>query len=360
MNTQHPFKLIALILAFGFNILPDMECHGQEKKYRVRTVAFYNLENLFDTIDDPDRFDEDFTPAGRYRWDTSRYQEKIDRLAEAISGIGRTKRLGPPDILGVCEAENRAVLRDLVNHHLLIPYNYGILHRDGPDERGIDVGLLYRREAFQPTSLQWHPLLIRNEERFWEHSREQLVVHGYMDGQPLYLIVNHWPSRRGGELRSRPFRVAAAELNQFIIDSLRTLDPDPALIVMGDFNDNPSDYALKQVLRVKEDSSNIGNGELYSPMGSLFRKGLGSLAYRDAWSMFDQIYTSGNLVNGNKPLQLWKAGIHDERRLTVRRGGYKGYPYRTFTSGRYTGGYSDHFPVYAYFIAQVRVLLRDD
>ncbi len=349
-----------LIVFISLTLLITLASHGQEKRYGVRTVAFYNLENLFDTIDDPDRFDEDFTPSGRYRWNSTRYRDKVDRLAEAISGIGRRIRRGPPDILGVCEAENKAVLNDLANHDLLMPYGYSILHRDGPDERGIDVGLLYRKSAFQPMSVKWHPLMIRNEERFWEHTREQMVVLGYMDGHPLYLIVNHWPSRRGGELRSRPFRVAAAELNQFIIDSLSAIDPEPALIAMGDFNDNPSDYALKQVLKIKSDSVRIGNGELYSPMGGMFRKGMGSLAYRDSWSMFDQIYTSGNLVNGNKPLQLWKGGIHDARSLTVRRGIQKGYPYRTFTSGRYTGGFSDHFPVYAYFIIEAEVLFGDD
>jgi hypothetical protein len=359
VNTTIFLAMKNLLLILSLTSLLALRCSGQEKQYRVRTVAFYNLENLFDTIDAPDRFDEDFTPSGRYRWDTARYWAKIERLAEVISEIGKPTRGGPPDILGVCEAENATVLTDLVNHELLRSYDYKFLHRDGPDERGIDVGLLYREDAFQPLSVKWQPLMFRSEKRFWEHTREQLVVHGYMDGQPLYLIVNHWPSRRGGELRSRPFRVAAAELNLFIIDSLKAISPEPALIAMGDFNDNPSDYALREVLKIKNDSAGISNTALYSPMGAMFKTGLGSLAYRDSWSLFDQIYTSGNLVNGMEALQLWKAGIHDSPGLTERRGVQKGYPLRTFTSGRYTGGYSDHFPVYAHFIMEVGVLLGD-
>ncbi|GGD51780.1 endonuclease/exonuclease/phosphatase family protein [Muriicola marianensis] len=323
-------------------------------------ISFYNLENLFDTIDDPKVMDDDFTPGGDYHWDSTRYEEKILRLAQAIRDIGSKTGYGPPDILGVCEAENYRVLSDLVSHELLRTFDYGIIHRDGPDERGIDVALLYRKASFSPVSMKWHPLLIRNEERFREFTRDQLVVHGYMDGLPIYLLVNHWPSRRGGEMRSRPYRIAAAELNLEIMDSIRTISPEPIFIAMGDFNDNPTDYTFRKVLRVKKDSDSIQSGDLYNPMTVLFRKGMGSLAYRDSWSLFDQIYMSGNLAKPESPLRFWKAGIHNPDFLTQRRGRFKGYPFRSFTSGNYTGGYSDHFPVYALFVKQVKVLFRDD
>ena len=343
---------MAFYMSVVIILVSSLKCAGQERTYRIRTVAFYNLENLFDTIDDPDTFDEEFTPGGKYQWDTERYLGKIQKLAMVISGIGSALPKGPPDILGVCEAENFEVLSDLVAHKELQPYDYGIIHRDGPDERGIDVALLYRKDSFHPVGVRWHPLLIRNEERFREFTRDQLVVHGFLDGLPLYVIVNHWPSRRGGELRSRAHRVAAAELNLKILDSIRRITPEPLIIALGDFNDNPSDYAMRQVLKLKKDTFDLDNTALFNPMASLFRKGHGSLAYRDSWSLFDQIYMSGNLANGDQPLQFWKVKIHDPGILGVGRGTYKGYPLRTYTAGRYTGGYSDHFPVYAYFIRE--------
>ncbi len=354
MKPRILYLTICLILIFMAN------SPGQERTYLVRTVAFYNLENLFDTLNDPRVMDDEFTPRGTYGWGKDRYRTKIRRLASAIIDIGREAGKGPPDILGVCEAENYEVLSDLVNDELLQPFEYGIIHRNGPDERGIDVALLFRKGSFSPVHMKWHPLLIRNKERFREFTREQLVVHGYLDGLPIYLLVNHWPSRRGGEVRSRPYRIAAAELNLKIIDSIRKITPEPMIIAMGDFNDNPIDYSFRKVLRVKRDAGEAGPNDLYSPMERLFRKGLGSLAYRDAWSLFDQIYTSGNLLNGDKPLRLWRVGIHAPDALTQNRGRYRGYPFRTFTSGVYAGGYSDHFPVYALFIKEVDALLRND
>ncbi len=348
------------VLTFFFFWMPPQICAGQEATYRVRMFSFYNLENLFDTLDDPKVMDDDFTPGGLYQWDKARYEEKIERLAQAIRSTGDKYGYGPPDILGVCEAENHEVLTDLVSHELLRTFGYGIIHRDGPDERGIDVAFLYRKASFSPVSMTWHPLLLRNEERFREFTRDQLVVHGYLDGLPVYVLINHWPSRRGGELRSRPYRIAAAELNLEILDSIRAISPEPVVIAMGDFNDNPTDYAFRKVLRVRKDSDGIKAIDLYNPMAALFKKGMGSLAYRDSWSLFDQIYVSGNLVTGSNPLRFWKAGIHDPAFLTQRRGRFKGYPFRSFTSGRYTGGYSDHFPVYALFITQVKPLFRDD
>ncbi|NER10198.1 hypothetical protein SAMN06265375_101263 [Muriicola jejuensis] len=349
-----------LFLSLGLVLYTGAMCRGQERTYLLRTIAFYNLENLFDTINDPEVLDDDYTPNGAYQWDRKRYELKIERLAEAILSIGAEAGNHPPDILGVCEAENYRVLSDLANHEILTPFEYGIIHRDGPDERGIDVALLYRKGSFSPVSMKWHTLLIRNEERYWEYTREQLVVHGYMDGLPIYLLVNHWPSRRGGEQRSRPFRIAAAELNLRIIDSIRKITPEPMIIAMGDFNDNPTDYSFRKVMKVKKDVVNTGLNELFSPMVALFREGVGSLAYRDSWSLFDQVYMSGNLATGEKPLRFWKAGIHAPPNLVQKRGLYKGYPFRTFVSGRYTGGYSDHFPVYAYFLKEVNALFRND
>lgn len=337
-----------------------LSAFGQTSRYQVRTIAFYNLENLFDTIDDPKTFDEDFTPAGKYKWTAKRNKEKIENLAGVISGIGYPLRKSAPDVVGICEVENFHTLSDLVNHPSLKSYDYGIIHKDGPDARGIDVALIYRKASFIPVSIQAHRLILLNTKRFIEPTRYQLVVYGFLEGLPLYFIVNHWPSRRGGELRSRPNRIAAAELNLKIIDSIKRITPEPVIIGMGDFNDNPNDYSMTKVLATKKEREGIASLDLFNPMARMFRKGIGSLAYRDSWSLFDQLYFTGNMVNGEKPFQLWKVKIYDPAELKISRGTYKGYPFRTITAGRYTAGYSDHFPVYAYLIKEIETLLRKD
>jgi len=324
--------------------------------YRVHTIAFYNVENLFDTVKDSLVFDDDFTSDGSNHWTKERYDRKIEHLAKVMSGIGVRYRMRPPDIIGLCEIENLKVLQDLVAHPLLRYFDYGIIHLDSPDERGIDVAMLFNKGSFLPVSIKHHSLQLLNEERYREYTRDQLVVHGFLDYEAIYFIINHWPSRRGGETRSRPHRIAAAELNLSIIDSIEQIKFAPKIISMGDFNDNPTDYTFKKVLRTKRKLMGLGDQELFNPMEQLFIKGEGSLAYRDRWSLFDQFYVSGNLINGNAPLQVWRAGIYNPQFLRIQQGQYTGYPLRTYAGGRYTAGYSDHFPVYIYLIKQQSLL----
>ncbi|MFS4415867.1 endonuclease/exonuclease/phosphatase family protein [Maribacter sp. 2307ULW6-5] len=323
------------------------------KDYQLRTVAFYNLENLFDTRNDSLTYDDDRTPEGKDRWTTSRYEHKLSQLAKVISQIGSPTSPGPPDVLGVCEAENKAVLNDLIHHPRLKKYGYGLVHFDSPDERGIDVALLYRKSAFIPTAFNSRRLLLFNAEGFRDHTRDQLVVEGLLDNEPLYFIVNHWPSRSGGEARSRPYRLAAAQLNKRIIDSLRRANPGARIIGMGDFNDDPIDPSFKKVLKVKGKKHRLDSLDLFGPMEKLFKKGEGSLAYRDRWNLFDQVYLTANLVHGNrKRYTFWKAGIFAPAYLTDPKGRFKGYPLRTYAGGSYVGGYSDHFPVYVHLIRE--------
>jgi predicted extracellular nuclease len=324
--------------------------------YSVHTIAFYNVENLFDTEEDSLVYDDAFTPEGSYHWTGERYTIKIDHLAQVIAGIGLAYRKSPPDILGLCEVENLKVLQDLVAHPLLQAFNYGIIHGDSPDERGIDVAMLFKKDTFLPTAMNYHSLKLLNEQRFREYTRDQLVVYGFLDHEAIYFIINHWPSRRGGESRSRPHRIAAAELNLTIIDSIKRIENIPRIIGLGDFNDNPTDYTFTKVLRTKNNSAGIADNELFNPMEQLFKKGEGSLAYRDRWSLFDQIYVSGNLINGNASIKVWKAGIYNPSFLRIQQGPFKGYPLRTYAGGRYTSGYSDHFPVYLYLVKRLTSL----
>lgn len=323
-------------------------------EYQLRTISFYNLENLFDTKNDSLIYDDDRTPDGKDAWTQERYEHKLGQLSKVISEIGLDSHTSPPDILGVCEVENKQVLEDLVNHPNLKKFDYGIVHLDSPDERGIDVALLYRTSAFIPTSFDSRRLLLFKDDGYRDYTRDQLVVEGLMDNERIHFIVNHWPSRSGGEARSRPFRLAAAKLNKRIIDSIRRHNSRAKIISMGDFNDDPIDPSLKRVLEVKGKKKQLDSMSLFGPMEKLFKKGEGSLAYRDKWNIFDQIYMTANLATSDKKsYTFWKAGIFTPNYIIDPKGKYKGYPLRTYASGSYIGGYSDHFPVYIYLVRKV-------
>lgn len=344
-------KKVSLLCALWYTLFG----FGQEQKeYQIRTIAFYNLENLFDTTNDSLVYDDDRTPTGKDHWTDERYWKKIENLSKVISDIGSDNTPSGPDLLGVCEAENRNVLEDLINHPLLKKKNYGIVHFDSPDERGIDVALLYAKSSFIPISFVSRRLLLTNEEGFRDYTRDQLVVEGLLDNEKMYIIVNHWPSRSGGELRSRPFRLKAAELNRRIIDSLRYLDSSAKIVSMGDFNDDPISPSLKKILKVKGKEKQLDSMDLFGPMEKLFKKGVGSLAYRDQWNLFDQLYLSANLVKNKEGYHFWKANVFNPPYLIDPNGMYKGYPLRTYAGGSYIGGYSDHFPVYLHLIRELQ------
>lgn len=326
-----------------------------KKTYKVNTIAFYNVENLFSTKDDPFTIYQDRNPRGESFYSEEIYKTKINNLAKVISEIGTDITGAPPAILGLCEIENRDVIEDLVNHELLRKYDYGIVHFHSPDKRGIDVALIYQKNLFVPTDTQSRELLIYygNDMSNRIYTRDQLVVSGLLDGDKMHFVVNHWPSRSGGEKRSRPNRVKAAELNKKIIDSLHAIDPYAKIITMGDFNDDPVNESIKEVLKAKEDKDDIKIGELFNPMEAMYKKGLGTLAWRDRWNLFDQmILSAGFLSKDYTGYQYYKSGIYNPTYLANPRGRYKGYPYKSFADGGFTGGYSDHFPVYTLVIKE--------
>ncbi len=337
-------------------ILTITTVFSQEKKaYKVNTVAFYNLENLFDTENDPLTYDDDRTPDGKDHWTEEIYQDKLKNMAKVMAEIGAEVSGNTPAIIGVCETENRKVLEDLVNQESLIKQDYGIIQFDSPDRRGIDVALLYKKKLFTPTHYKAKELLIYddNDKSKRVFTRDQLVVSGMLDGEKIHLIVNHWPSRSGGEKRSRSKRIKAAKLNRQIIDSIFSDDPYAKIITMGDLNDDPTNPSVKDHLNAKRKVSNLDIKELYNPMEDLAKQGYGSLAYRDSWNLFDQIIISTELTKKDfSSYRFYKAGIYNETYLVNAHGRYKGYPYRSFANGSYTGGYSDHFPVYIYLVKE--------
>ena len=335
--------------------LIKVQIHAQEaKKYQYRSVIFYNVENLFDTYDDPATLDESFLPEGQFEWNRKRYLTKLKHIARVIGEFGPEGSGKGADLIGICEVENSAVLLDLLNNPIIRKQNYKVIHMDSPDRRGIDVALIYRGSCFQPINFQNHPLKIYNEHEYREYSRDQLVVQGLLDGEEMFFIINHWPSRRGGELKSKPFRRAAAQLTKELIDSIRQEVMDPKIIIMGDFNDNPLNDSFKITLKTTGNSRASDQQHLFNPMELLYRKGVGSLAYRDRWELFDQIIITSNLLRNDKGQYFyWKAGVYMPEYLLTRNGRFTFYPFRTYAAGKYQGGYSDHLPVYLFLIREV-------
>jgi len=347
-------KLNYLIVVLLF--LAFINVNAQEKrKFKVHTVAFYNVENLFDTINNPNKFDE-ASPIMELNFNRSDiYKKKVQNMARVISEIGADVSKNTPVIIGLSEVENRQVIEDLANDPALVAKDYGIVHYESPDARGIDVALMYQKEFFTPIDTSSHELKIYDDNtRKRVYTRDQLLVSGKLEGEMIHVIVSHWPSRSGGEARSRPKRIAAAKLNKRIIDSLQANDPYAKIFSMGDLNDDPTNSSLKDILKAKKDKEDVKLKGIYNPMEGFFKKGLGSNAYRDAWSLFDQILITKPLLGKDySSFRFYKAGIFNKQYLTNKKGRYKGYPFRSFADGGFTNGFSDHFPVYVHIIKEV-------
>ena len=325
------------------------------KKYTIRTLAFYNLENLFDTINNPNKNDE-LSPIMQLKTNKSKvYWDKIEKLGSVISQIGFEKTKTGPAIIGVCEIENINVLEDLIKSQHLKKMNYDIIHYESPDKRGIDVALLYQKNYFKPVHHEvFTPTIFK--DNFRVYTRDQLLVSGYLDDELIHVIVNHWPSRRGGEESSRPLREKAAYQNTKIIEKIKQTALNAKIFVIGDFNDNPTNTSFKKVLKTKGNKKNVKSGDLFNPYEDLHRKGFSTSSYRDNINLFDQILiTSALLDRGNgdfSTYKMYKTMIFNKRFLTTKKGRYKGYPFRSFSNGNYIGGYSDHYPVYMYLIKE--------
>ncbi|MCB2197186.1 MAG: endonuclease/exonuclease/phosphatase family protein [Bacteroidetes bacterium] len=349
---QNIFTTRVAILVFFSFLLHISHLSAQEKQYKVATIAFYNLENLFDTLDTPDKHDFEYTPEGNKDWNTKKYYSKQENMAKVISQIGADLTKTAPAVIGVSEIENRSVLEDLVKMPALKPYNYKIVHYESPDRRGIDVALLYQESIFTVTNSLAAKLTVEDKEDFF--TRDQLVVSGLLDGEKIHFIVNHWPSRYGGEKKSRPLRNAAADLCRSLADSIMNEDPNAKIIIMGDLNDDPNNESLLKHLNAKRDERTTKEGDLFNTTYPLFKKGIGTLAYRDNWNLFDQMIVSYPLLGEDRStFKFYKTLIFNKDFLTQQEGRYRGYPLRTHAGGVYKNGYSDHFPVYLYLIKEI-------
>jgi len=333
--------LLVLICALLFS-----DVSAQEKKYKIGIIGFYNLENLFDTIDGPND-DADYLPDGPVRYNGYFYRDKLGRLADVLSQIGTDASPDGLSVFGCAEVETQGVLEDLVSQPKLQSRHYKIVHFDSPDERGIDVGLIYNPKYF--TVKFSEPLFVQiyNDDKTTRFTRDVLYVYGLYDGEPMHFMVNHWPSRRGGEEASAPNRIAAAKVCKHKRDSILQLDPDAKIIIMGDLNDDPVSPSVAKVLNAKGKKEEVNKSGLYNPWLDFYRQGIGTLAYDDAWNLFDQILITERFLHKDQSGFFYKdAHIYKKSFMIQQTGKYQGYPLRTYGAGKNNGGYSDHFPTY--------------
>ncbi|MBL7924273.1 MAG: endonuclease [Bacteroidia bacterium] len=341
-------KNTRLFLALGFLFLfisPVLQ--AQEKQFSVGLIGFYNLENLFDTINQPEVNDEEFTPQGANLYTAEVYLDKLGKLEEVLSQIGTDMSPDGLSVLGVAEIENASVLQDLAHQPRLKSRNYQYVHYNSPDERGIDVALMYNPKYFRVLSSSSLRVPLQNSDGTPRFTRDVLYVYGLYLGEPMHFFVNHWPSRRGGEEASAPGRALAAQVAKNVIDSIMKVNPDAKVVLMGDLNDDPVSPSVTKVLGATGNKDKVRRSGLYNPWVDYYKEGIGTLAYNDAWNLFDQIIVSEALLPKEQTgFFLQKALIFRREFMVQNSGRYKGYPKRTFDFSVYIGGYSDHFPTY--------------
>ncbi len=322
---------VYIVLQFVF-ILNNAVVFAQQK-----TVGFYNLENLFDTVDDKTIKDEEFLPNGKNEWNEEKYANKLEKMSLVLAAMNL-------DVVGVSEVENRKVLEDLVTHANLKRLGYQIIHFDSPDRRGIDVALLYKPRIFRPFSTGMIPVWTAEDPDFI--TRDILLVKGLVGNDTLTVFVNHWPSRRGGK---EDKRLLAARVLRSSVDSLFNLNPEAKIICMGDFNDDPTNRSLKKELRAVGKIEQLENNALYNTSFTTFKKGYGTGVYNGSWNLFDQLIVSKSLIKYQENSLHYKLSsftIFAPKWMQVQAGEHKGSPYRNFSYGVYQNGYSDHYPVY--------------
>lgn len=334
------FLTFALIL---FSLALNTLANDDKKEFVIFGVAFYNLENLFDTINDNGKYDLEFSPQGSRKWNSEKYWSKINNLATAMAHMTTPTTPMGPAIIGVSEIENKSVLDDLVNAEPIKSRNLAVVHHDSPDRRGVDVGLLYDPQLFEVTNVTNHRLVIESEPTFL--TRDQMCVSGVLGGEPISIIVNHWPSRLGGQERSAHLRKAAALLSKHIADSIWAVNPNQGVIIMGDLNDDPQNASCAEVLGAKKREKGVAAHGFFNPWWEVLDNGIGTLTYKGEWNLFDQIIVSGTLLQQNGArLQYWKCQVNNFDFLRSKEPNYYGHPLRTYAGGKFLNGYSDHFP----------------
>ncbi len=336
-------KAIILLLFILWN---QIGSNNTTKKEQI-VIGFYNLENLYDTIDNPMVNDDEFIPTGAKRYNGNIYRDKLYKLATVLSDLGKTYSSKGASIIGVAEIENDTVLLDLTHHFLLYRNNWKFIHYDSRDARGVDVAMYYNPKDFFPQYAKTIEVMLPGKSKESSTTRDILYVKGKLLGEWVHVLVNHWPSRRGGEERSAPARASAANECRKLMDSIQQIDRAAKIVLMGDLNDNPSDKSIRKTLNAVGKINSIQEHQLYNPWESFYKNGMGTLANRDVWGLFDQILLSASFVDSSKTrLHFKEAHIYSKPFMTEPEGKFRGYPMRTWDGNTYRGGFSDHFPTY--------------
>jgi hypothetical protein len=325
----------SIIIKFTIFLIAIFTCSKIDAQKII--ISFYNCENFYDTINQANVIDEDFLPTSEKKYTQDLYKLKSKNLATVIYDLGRLENANGIALMGLAEIENKIVLNQLINENSIKKYHYKFIHFDSKDPRGVDVALLYNPALFIP--YQYKPFSLTDEKHF-NHAatRDILLVKGLLINKWIYILVNHWPSRRGVGNSSVKKRIWASTVCKKIMDSIEKMDPEARIIVMGDFNDNPNNRSIKML-------------KMSNPFMKLYKKGIGSIAYNDSWNLFDQILLSSNWLSNSKlnknnfDLTNYKPIIYKENGMLEWAGKYRGYPKRTFNGNEFRGGYSDHFPV---------------
>ena len=331
-------------LILTLSLLLCVSCISAQETFRV---MFYNVENLFDTLDDPDKQDEEFTPEGSRHWTNKRYYKKQNNLAKVITSVGEW---GSPALIGMCEVENDKVLKDLTAYSPLKKSQYRYIITESEDARGIDVALLYQRDRFK--YLQHDCIRLDFPNNPEKKTRDILHVAGQIiTGDTLDVFVCHFPSRRGGELESEPDRLHAASIVREKVDSLTITRKKANILIMGDFNDEPTNKSMLTTMNVKGE---LNESDLYNLFYSVSKKSrIGSYKFREQWNFLDQMIVSGNLLEQDNTFHVLPetATIFQKAFLLtddVTNGGKR--PKKTFHGYKYEGGHSDHLPIFVDFM----------
>ncbi len=336
------FVTMKIIAGLFLSVSISLTAFGQQQ-----VVGFYNVENLFDTINNEEVRDGEYTPEGSKQWTSERYRNKLENMAKVLEELGTDYNKKGLAAVGLCEVENKGVLNDLVQTGKLAKRKWAVIHGNSPDKRGIDNAFLYNPKLFEVLSYNYHNANVtRDEERVY--TRDVLVVQGILGkADTVFILVNHWPSRYGGQEKSDPLRKQAARTNRLLVDSILQINADAEVLVMGDLNDDPKDESVQTILGTTQNPS-LAKEKLYNPFEAIHEKDEGSLKYRGEWNLFDQIILSKGAIEQGK----WvfdKAEVYNRCYLLQQKGKYSGNPHRTFGGKKYLNGYSDHLPVMVIF-----------
>jgi len=331
-------KLFTSLFLLCFLIFQASKLQAQTCK-KCLIIASYNLENLFDTKDDPKIDDAEFLPGSKKEWNEEKYQKKLKNMSEAISKIGGKNG---PDVLGLIEVENRTVLEDLIKQPVFSKRKYAIEHFDSPDVRGIDVALLYDSKVIKH---EYSTILPITDPFNAEWKTRDILYTILSSGKDTFhIMVNHWPSRRSGD-ESVARRALASEVARKKVDEILAKNPLAKIILMGDFNDTPQDESIIKGMKAVGKATDLKDIELFDPMTEASAKSEGTHYYDKEWNMLDHFMLSKGMIAG-KGYQFLSAQIFKADFLLETNPKYKGQPLRTYVGNKYLGGYSDHLPIY--------------